>query len=94
MYNLNLFTYNNVPKNRKKREDRGHSRLAIDDEERYMVDLQAICEITDARSTLISMCDDNHFMAPINKLRRQLVNVTFYSTRLREEEVAGHAMRY
>lgn len=94
MYNLNLFAYNNVPKDREEGEDRWHSRLAINDEERYMVDLQSICEITNARSALISMCNDNHFMAPIDKLRRQLVDVTFYSTRLREEEVTGHAMRH
>lgn len=92
MYNLNLFAYNNIPEDWKEGEDRRHRRLAINDEKGYMVDLQSICEITDARSALISVCDDNHFMAPIDELRRQLINVAFYSTRLREEEVTGHAM--
>ena len=36
------------------------------------------------------MCDDHDLVAAVDQLRRQLVDVTFDSSRLREEEVADH----
>ncbi len=55
-----------------------------------MIDFETVREIPHSGSSFISVCDDNHFMSSVYKLRRQLVYVTFHPSRLREEEVADH----
>ena len=41
-------------------------------------------------TTLVCMCDYHYLVAAVDQLRRQLVDVTFDSSRLREEEVTDH----
>ena len=90
MYNLNLFSNNNVAEDGKEREDSWQRRFSIYNKKRNVVDFETICEISDTGSTLICVSNDDYFMASINKFGRQLINVGFYSPGLRKEEVADH----
>ena len=90
MYNLNLFSNDNVAEDGKEREDSWQRRFSIYNKKRNVVDFETICEISDTGSTLICMGNDDYFMTSINKFGRQLINMGFYSPWLRKEEVADH----
>ena len=68
MYNFDLFSYYNIPKYRKEGKDRRHSRFSVDDEERNMIDLEAIGEVVNSRASLICMSDNDDFVSPVNEL--------------------------
>ena len=69
VHNLNLFSDNDITEDWEEGEHRRHSRLAIDYEERNMVDLQAIRQVSNPSSTFVSMCYDNDLMPTVYKLR-------------------------
>jgi hypothetical protein len=56
-----------------------------------MVDLESIREISDPSASFVGVCYDDDFVAAIDKLGGQLVNVRFYASWLRKEEVANHS---
>lgn len=91
MHNLNLFANDDVAEDGKEREDCWECGSSIYDQERYMVDLEAIRKVAYTCSTFVVMCDDYDFVAAINQLCRQLVDMTFDSSRLGKEEVAYHS---
>lgn len=64
--------------------------LAVDYEERNVVDFQAICEVADAFAVTIGMGDDDDFVTAVYELARKLVYMRFDASRLREEEIANH----
>lgn len=55
-----------------------------------MIDFEAIGKVAYSCATLIGMGDDDDLMAAVDQFGGQLVNVTFDSAWLREEEVADH----
>lgn len=55
-----------------------------------MVNLEPIGEISDSGAALISMSDYDDLVATVNELGRDLIYMTFDSSRLGEEEVADH----
>ena len=55
-----------------------------------MVDFETVREIPDTRSSLIGMGDDDDFVAAIDELGRELIDVAFNAAGLGEEEVADH----
>ena len=65
--NLNLFTNHDIPEYGEEGEHRGHGRLAVYDEERYMVDLETVGKISNPSASFISVCDDDDFMAAVDK---------------------------
>lgn len=67
MHNLDLLPNHNIPKYREEREHRGHRRLAIDNEERHMVDLESIGQIPDPGPTFVRVRDNNDLVAAINE---------------------------
>lgn len=90
MDDLNLLSDENVAKDWKAREDRWHSRLAVDDQKRDMVDLEPIGEVVDSGPTMVCMGNDDDFMASIDQLGRELIDMAFDASWLRKEEVANH----
>lgn len=71
-------------------EHRGEGGVAVDDEEGHMVDLEAVGEVADALAVVVGVGDDDDFVATVDELGRELVDVRLYASRLREEEVADH----
>lgn len=90
MNDLDLLTNDDISEDGEKGEDGRECGLSIDDHKRDMVNLEAIHKVTHACSTFVIMSDDNDFMASINQLRRELVDVTFNSAGLGEEHVTDH----
>lgn len=90
MDNLNLLADDNVTENGKEGEDSREGGLAVDDKEGNVVDLEAIGQVAHTSAAFILMGDDNDLVAAINEFLRQLVDVTFYASRLRKEEVTDH----
>ena len=90
VYNSDLFSYDNVTEQRKERKYRWKSTFAIYNKEGYVIDFEAICKISNTRSTFICMSDDHHFMATVDQLSGKLVDVALDSSWLRVEEVAHH----
>lgn len=90
MHNLNLFSYNNVAKYWEEGEDGGKSRCTIDDEERNMVDLEPVREVSDSSSSFVCMSDYNDLVPSIDEFGGELVDVAFDAAGLGEEEVADH----
>lgn len=55
-----------------------------------MIDLDAVCEVPHALPVVVGMSYDDDFVATVDKLRSELVNVRFDASWLREEKVADH----
>lgn len=91
MYDLDLFSYDNVSKNREKRKHSRHRRFPIYNEKRHVVNLESICQISNTLSAFVCMRDDDNFMAPVYEFSGQLIDVTLDASRLRKEEVADHS---
>jgi hypothetical protein len=79
-----------VPKYWEEGEDRWHRRLSVDDEKRYMVDLEAIGEVVHSCTAFVGMSDYDDLVAAVDELRGELVDVAFNSSGLRKEEVTYH----
>lgn len=90
MHYFDIFPDYNIPKHWKEREDRRHCRLPINDEKGDMVYFESIRKIMNSCTTLVGMGDYNHLVASIDELCRELVDVTFNSSKLWKEEVADH----
>ena len=90
MHYLNLLPNDDVAKDREEGEDGWKGRGAVDYEERHIVHFEAICEVSYASSFFVGMRDDYNLVAAIDELRRDLVDMTFDSSRLGKEEVADH----
>lgn len=67
VYNLDALADYNVAKDGEEGEDGGEGRLAIDDPEGNVVDLEAIGQVSHAFSACVGMCNDNNFMSPIDE---------------------------
>jgi hypothetical protein len=67
VYYLDSFTNSNVAEDGEEGEDGRECRLAIDNEERDVVDFKAVCEVPYTCPASIGVSDDNHLVAPINK---------------------------
>lgn len=65
--NLNLFANDNIPEYGEEREHRRHSRLAIYDEERHMVNLETIGKIPNPSAPFVCVSDDYDFMTTVDK---------------------------
>lgn len=68
MDDLNLFPDDNIPKDGKERKDGGECGLAVDNEERDMIDLEAIREVAHSGPALVRMSDDHYFVSTIDQL--------------------------
>ena len=55
-----------------------------------MIHLETIRKISNTRSAFIRMGDDDDFMAAIDELGRELVDVAFNAAGLGEKEIADH----
>jgi len=87
---LNLLANDNVSKYGEEREDCWEGCFSVDDQERNVVDFEAVCEIPNSSSSFICVSDDNNFVSAINELAGELVDVAFDSSWLGEEVVAHH----
>jgi hypothetical protein len=67
VYNLDSLAYDDVAEYREEGEDGGEGGLAVDDEERHIVDLQAIGEVSHTCSPGIRMGDDYDLVSSINE---------------------------
>lgn len=71
-------------------EDGGKGRRPVDDEEGHMVDLEAVVEVANALAVVVVVGDDDDFVASVDELAGELVDVRFDAAGLGEEEVADH----
>jgi hypothetical protein len=90
MYNLDLFSNDDVAKDGEEGEDGRKGGFAVDDEKRDMVDFEAIREIAHASSPFVCVRYDDDFVSSVDELGGELVDVTLDSSGLGEEEVADH----
>lgn len=90
MHDLNLLSQNDISENREEGKDSRESSFPVDDKERHMIDLEAVCEIPNTSSPFISVGDDDDFVATVDELGRELVDVAFNAAGLGEEEVTDH----
>lgn len=90
MHDIDLLPDDYIPEYRKEREDCRECRFTVDDEERNIVDFEAIGEVSDAGSVGVGVCYYYDFVAAVNELRGQLVDVRLDTPGLRVEEVARH----
>lgn len=90
VYNIDLLAQHDVTKYGEEGKHCGKRGRTVDDGKGYVVDLDSVGEIADAFAIVICVSDDNYFVAPVNELGRELVDVTLDSSGLREEEVAHH----
>jgi len=68
VHNFDLLSDHNVAEYWKEGENGRHCGLAIDDEERDMVHLESIREVSDATTAFVGMRYDDYLMASINEL--------------------------
>ncbi len=90
MHNLNLLSENDISEYWEEGKDSRESSFSVDDKERHMVDLETIRKISNTSSPFIRVGDDDDFVATIDELGRELVDVAFNAAGLREKEVADH----
>ena len=68
VYYFDLLSENDVSENGEEGKDGGESSFSIYDKERYMIDLEAIGEISNTSSPFVRMGDDDDFMATVDEL--------------------------
>ena len=90
MHNPNLLPQHHIPENRKKGKNGRERGFAINDKERHVVDLEAVGQVADAGAAFVGVGDDDDFVAAVDELGGELVDVGFNAAGLREEEVADH----
>jgi len=95
MHDLNLLPNDNIPEYGEEGEDRGEGRGAIHDEERHMVDFEAIREIADTGAPIVRVSNDYHLVSTVDELGGELVDVALDAAGLGKEEVAdqGYIVR-
>lgn len=91
MYNVDLFSYYDVPEYGKEREDGGHSGRAVYGPERHIVAFQTIREISNSCPIIIGVSDNDDLVTSIDEPLGQLIYMALDASRLREEEVADHS---
>jgi hypothetical protein len=67
MYNLDALADHNVAEYGEEGENGGERRLAVDDQEWDIVDLEAIGKVSHASSTGVGVGDDNDLVASIDE---------------------------
>jgi len=90
MDNLDAFADGDVSEDGKEGEDGWEGRLAVDDEEGDIVDLEAVGQVAYARTASIGVCYDNDLVSTVDEFAGQLVHVALHSSGLRVEVVADH----
>jgi hypothetical protein len=90
MYDFDLLSNNNIPKDWEEGEEGWKGSCAVDDEKWYVVDLETVREISHTGSSFIGVSYNYDFVSSIDKLGGELVDVTLYTTWLRKEKIANH----
>jgi len=90
MYDFNLFSEHDIAEDGKEGKHCRKRRGTIYDEEGDIVDFEAIRKIPDTGSFIVGMSDYYNFVSAVDELRRKLIDMTFDTSRLREEEIADH----
>jgi len=90
MYNFNLLADDNVAEHREEGKDRWESCLAVHDQKRNMVDLEAIRTISDSLPAFVCVRDYDHLMSSVDEFRGELVDMTLNASGLGKKEVAHH----
>jgi hypothetical protein len=67
VYYVNPFANHYVAEYREEGEDGREGRFAVDDEKGDVVDFEAVCEISHARSAGVGVSDDDHFVSSIDE---------------------------
>lgn len=75
MHNLNLFPQHNVPKDREEAKHCWKGRGSIDDQKWDMIDLDAVCEVADAGSSFVCVCDDYDFVPAVYEFSGELIDM-------------------
>lgn len=65
--NLNLFANDNIAEYWEKREERRHGGLAVDDQERDIVNFESIGKVSNSFASVIGVRNNNHFVAAIDQ---------------------------
>lgn len=68
MDDLNLLSDDDVAEDWEEGKHRGHGGLAVNDEERDMIDLESIRQVSDAGAPGVGMCDDDDLMTAVDEL--------------------------
>jgi hypothetical protein len=67
MHNLDLLSYDDVPKDGEERKDGRERSFAVDDEEWNVVDLETVGKVSNARPPSIRMGYYDHFVATVDE---------------------------
>lgn len=67
MYDIDLFSQNDIPEYGKEGKDGGERRFSIDDGKGDVVDLEAVGEVPDAGSVAVGMGDDYYAVATVDE---------------------------
>ena len=73
MYNLDLLTYNYIAEYGEKREDCWHRRFSVYNKKRNMIDLEAICQVSNSCSALVRVGNDDNFVSSVNQFLGDLL---------------------
>ena len=90
MYNLDLLSNDDIAEDWEEGEHGWKGRCAVDDEKGDMVDFEAVREIPHSRAPVVGVRYNDDFVSSIDELGGELVDMTFDSARLGEEEIADH----
>jgi hypothetical protein len=91
VYDLDLLPNDDVPEDGEERKHRGEGCITVDDKEGHVVYLETIRQIPYAGSLIVCVGDDYNFVSAVDEFRRELVDMTFDSPRLGEEEITDHS---
>ena len=91
VYDFNLLSDADVAKDGEEGEDIRECRLSVDDKKGDIVHLQAVGEISHACAVVVCVSDDDDFVATVDELAGELVDVRLNASWLREEVVANHS---
>lgn len=87
---LNLLTDADISERREEGKNCRERRVSVNDEERHVVDLEAVGQVANTLAIAVRVRDDDDLVAAVNQLAGELIDVGFDASRLREEKVADH----
>lgn len=74
VYYLDFLPDNDVAEDGEEREDGWKCCFAVDNEEGHMIDFQPVGKVSHAPTTLVAMCDNYDFVAPVYELLRRRIS--------------------
>ena len=91
MNNFNLFSYEDIPQNRQRNKETWKNHKSDKHPEWDVINFDKGLNVSDTHSVLVGVGDDDHLVTSLVEALCEVVNVTFYATKVGVKEIRDKA---